>query len=318
MRKRWGQLLVLGSIVLTVAGCAGDPTGMAGGTADTGRQQVGADQRNAVLAQAEGDLRERKLDTALNGFLSVLNAYPDDPRAHAGVAETHLALGNGELALKAYDAWPAPMAGRADAFQGRGIAHLLLGEEAAARADLTKAVEADPSLWRAWNALGLINDRIRNWAQADQCYQKAAQANPGAAEILNNRGYSLVQRGDYAAAVPLLNQALRLDPTLEAARNNLTLASALQGRYEGALTAIPADVLPVALNNVGYAALLRGDYASAEVYLTRAIQSSPRHFEKANENLRWLNYLRGASPDERRAPVKPAKSPAPAVPGPAQ
>ncbi|HYH17740.1 MAG TPA: tetratricopeptide repeat protein [Azospirillum sp.] len=316
MMKFWGRILVLGSIALSVAGCASDFRGRTGASAEAARQQMAPDQRTLVLAQAESDLRERKLDAALNGFLSVLQGYPDDPRAHAGTGETYLAMGNGELALKAYEAWPASIANGAEAFQGRGIAHVLLGDEAAARTNLTKAVEADPSLWRAWNALGLINDRGRNWAQADQCYQKAAQINPGAAEIYNNRGYSLLQRGDHASAIPLFNQALRIDPTLEAARNNLTLASALQGRYEGALTAIPSEVLPTALNNVGYAALLRRDYASAELYLTRAVQSSPRYFEKANENLRWLNYLRGASPEEARA-ARPAKASAPVVLAPA-
>jgi len=312
MRKDWGHLLILVPVALIATGCAGGVGGA--GSVGTGSplnislRQIAPDQVNTALAQAETDLRERRLDTALSGFQSVLRAQADNPRAHAGVAETYLAMGNGELALKAYAAWPESTAEQPLALQGRGIAHLLTNDEAAAHPLLSKAVEADPSLWRAWNALGLSNDRKRNWAQADQCYQRAAQANPGAAEIHNNRGYSLLQRGQHAASVPLFRQALQIDPTLEAARNNLTLATALQGGYEGALAAIPSETMPVALNNVGYAALLRGDYPSAETYLTRAVQTSPRHFERANENLRWLTYLRGAGTETAKAPVKAVKA----------
>ena len=317
MRRSWRHLLVLVPAALIATGCAGTlGSAGTGSPLDTSVRHIAPEQVSTALAQAEADLRERRLDTALSGFQSVLRAQPDNLRAHTGVAETHLAMGNGDLALKAYAAWPEQAAEQPQALQGRGIAHLLVGDDAAAHPLLTKAVEADPSLWRAWNALGLSNDRKRNWAQADLCYQRAAQANPGGAEILNNRGYSLLQRGDHAASIQLLRQALQIDPTLEAARNNLTLANALQGRYEGALTAIPSDTMPVALNNVGYAALLRGDYPSAETYLMRAVQSSPRHFERANENLRWLSYLRGAGPESAKAPAKPAKttSPVPLTP----
>jgi Flp pilus assembly protein TadD len=312
MRKAWKHLLVLVPAALIATGCAGNVGSVgAGPPLDMSVRQITPEQVNPTLAQAENDLRERRLDTALGNFQSVLRVQPDNPRAHTGVAESYIAMGNGDLALKAYADWPGQTAEQPQALQGRGIAHLLTGNEAAAQPLLTKAVEADPSLWRAWNALGLTNDRKRNWTQADICYQRAAKANPGAAEVLNNRGYSLMQRGEHAASVSLFRQALQIDPTLEAARNNLTLATALQGRYEGALTAIPSEAMPVALNNVGYAALLRGDYPTAETYLTRAVQTSPRHFERANENLRWLTYLRGSGTENARAPSKAAKAASP-------
>jgi len=308
MRRAWKHLLVLVPAALIATGCAGGVGSVgAGAPLDMNVRQIAPEQVNPTLAQAENDLRERKHDAALGSFQSVLRVQPDNPRALTGVAESYIAMGSGDLALQAYAAWPGQTAEQPQALQGRGIASLLTGDDAAAHALLTKAVEADPSLWRAWNALGLSNDRKRNWAQADQCYQRAAQANPGAAEILNNRGYSLLQRGDHAGSIPLFRQALKADPTLEAARNNLTLANALQGRYEGALTAIPSESMPVALNNVGYAALLRGDYMSAETYLSRAVQTSPRHFERANENLRWLTYLRTAGSENAKAPSKAAK-----------
>jgi len=307
MRKRWRHLFVLVPAIMVVGGCTTTARGPEA-PLDLAARQVPADQMEALLAKAEADLRERRLESALNGFTSVLKASPDNARAQAGLAETHLAMGDGEMALRAFDGVAGPLAGQPHVLQGRGLAHLLVGNPAAAQPLLTRAVEADPSLWRAWNALALLADRQRNWAQADAAYQRAKEAAPAAAEVYNNHGYSLLQRGQHAAAVPLFQQALLLDPSLEPARNNLTLAGALQGRYEGALAAVPAENIPVALNNVGFAALLRGDYPAAETYLSRAVQSSPRHFERANENLRWLTYLREGAP---AAPAPAAAAPSP-------
>lgn len=309
MKRAWRHLLVLIPAALIATGCAGIRG--TGDGLDVNAGLMAPDQRDALLAQAEADLRERRLEAALNGFSSVQKALPNNARAQTGMAETYLAMGNAELALKTYAALPQHAAEQPQALQGRGIAALLLGDEAAALQYLSRAVEADPSLWRAWNTLGMLHARTRNWAQADVSYQRAAQANPGAAEIHNNHGFSLIQRGDYAAAIPLLTQALKIDPAMEAARNNLTLATALQGRYETALAAIPSEALPVALNNIGYAAMMRRDYPTAESYLTRAVQSSPRHFAQANENLRWLTYLRGTAPEDAKALPKVTKGSSP-------
>lgn len=312
MRKAWRHMLVLVPAALMASGCAG-PREVAPAL-DVNVRQVAPDRVDAMLAQAEADLAERRLQNALSGFSAVLKAVPDNLRARAGIAETYLAMGQGDLALKAYAAWPAEEAEQPHILQGRGIASLLTGSAELAEPPLYKAVEADPSLWRSWNALGLIHDRKRDWAEADRCYERATQANPKAAESYNNWGYSMLQRGDYARSIPLLQTALQNDAALEAARNNLALAGALQGRYEGALAAVPADTMPVALNNVGYAALLRGDYSSAETYLTRAVQTSPRHFERAYENLRWLKYVRGGGTGGAEAPFDAAKaSPKPQV-----
>lgn len=305
-RTSWLALIWL-PVILLAGGCSG---GLSTIGAPVALRQVPPPQLEAMLAQAETDLRERRLDTALNGFASVLQAEADNARARSGLAETHLAMGNGELALKAYEGWPGDAAAQPAALQGRGIAQALQGNTAAARQLLTEAVTADPSLWRAWNALGTLHDRQHDWRQADAAYQRALAAHPESAEILNNQGYSFLLRGSHAAAIPFFHKALQRNPKLDAARANLTLANALQGRYEAALASVPAEHLPVALNNVGFAALVRGDYPAAETYLNRALQDSARHFDKANDNLRWLAYLRGPAPAGR--PAKLARGPAPA------
>jgi Flp pilus assembly protein TadD len=295
---RLGPLLAVCAVAL-VAGCAGVGDSGAGSRGGPGIV-LAPGQIEGTLAQAAADQRDRRLDKALSGYLAVLTTDPGNTRARDGAADTCLAMGNAGLALKMYDSAPSDQAERPQALQGRGLALLQAGGDEAARDLLVRAVNADPSLWRSWNGLALLHDRQHEWVQADAGYRSAADANPEAAEVFNNWGYSLLQRGDRDAAIAYFQQALRIDPALEAAGNNLVLAMALQGQYERALAASPAAGLPVALNNVGFAAIVRGDYDSAETYLVRAVQASPRYFERASENLRWLNYLRAGESEAAR------------------
>jgi Flp pilus assembly protein TadD len=50
----------------------------------------------------------------------------------------------------------------------------------------------------------------------------------------------------------------------------------------------------VAANDVGYIAMLSGDYAMAEVLFADAIRLSPRYYETANENTAELRRRRAA------------------------
>jgi Flp pilus assembly protein TadD len=54
-----------------------------------------------------------------------------------------------------------------------------------------------------------------------------------------------------------------------------------------------SEVLPqhVAHNNVGYIAMLKGEYRLAREHLKSAMRLSPRYYEKADENLQRLESL---------------------------
>ena len=60
--------------------------------------------------------------------------------------------------------------------------------------------------------------------------------------------------------------------------------------------------LAMALNNVGYIALLRGDYDHAEAYFTRAMEVDPTFNEIAWRNLKLLNNLRDESEELGQLP----------------
>jgi Flp pilus assembly protein TadD len=106
---------------------------------------------------------------------------------------------------------------------------------------------------------------------------------------------------DYHGAAALFVRALEASPDLAAAETNLRLALALAGRYEEAVAGLDAAGLPDALNNAGYAALLRGDYVHARMLFLRAIDASPGFYEPARSNLRFLDSL-----EQRQAPAPEA------------
>jgi Flp pilus assembly protein TadD len=75
---------------------------------------------------------------------------------------------------------------------------------------------------------------------------------------------------------------------------------AASGRYTDAIAGIDKAHLPVVLNNIGYVAMSRGDFESADIFFNRAIDESPVYYDTAEENLERLHTLVGKPTNERR------------------
>lgn len=185
-----------------------------------------------------------------------------------------------------------PLAARAA--QGMGITLLRQNKDAEARVQLEKAVALDAGLARAWNALGVLADKARDWPAADAAYAKAVAAAPRDAAILANRGWSQLLRGHHVGAERDLAAALQLQPGLKTARTNLALARAMQGRYQEAFLLSDKSSLAADLNTVGFAAMQRGDLAVAEAYFNRALSLNPQFDRVAWANLQYLAELKAS------------------------
>jgi Flp pilus assembly protein TadD len=85
------------------------------------------------------------------------------------------------------------------------------------------AVERAPKDVTAWIGLAASYDRIGRFDLADQAYRNAIRITGETIEILNNRGYSYMLRGNLIQARVQFNKALRLDPGNTTIRNNLEL-----------------------------------------------------------------------------------------------
>ena len=167
-----------------------------------------------------------------------------------------------------------------------GLAALRSGDLAAARTWIEKATGRSDASWVAWNALGVLADHRRDFAETDRGYAKAAELAPDEAEIANNLGWSLLMRGEWEAAVVQHERAPGLNPALKRIANNLELARAavaedLPRRRSGESD----EDWSARLNDAGVIARLRGDTARAVAAFTRAIEARSVWFERAANNL---------------------------------
>lgn len=134
----------------------------------------------------------------------------------------------------------------------------------------------------------MVADSNREWSRADSFYETAVGLTTRPSGVLNNWGYSKLTRGDFSDAERLFGDAIRQDPTLFTAKNNLVLARGAQRNYS--LPVIPMDQTERAqlLHTMALSAVKQGDVATGKGLLREAISTHPQHFEEAVRSLRAL------------------------------
>jgi Flp pilus assembly protein TadD len=86
-----------------------------------------------------------------------------------------------------------------------------------------RAAESHPRDAEAWVGLAAAYDRLRRFDLADRAYDQAVAIVGPTPEVLNNRGYSYMLRGDYPHARSTLLAAASKDPKNPYIKNNLEL-----------------------------------------------------------------------------------------------
>ena len=248
-----------------------------------------------TIELAQTALAEERLKDAERLLDRILLTEPTNLEARLLRGELILAKGKPSQAMTVFSGLQDLPEVSARARQGLGISLLLTGAPQQAVENLKAAVDADPTLWRAWNALGSYHDTQGEWAEAIDAYGLALAERPNDAMILNNRGFSYFMQGRVTESVSDMERALRLQPDLRPAQVNLRLVHAWEGRYVRAMAGVSDEELPRVLNNIGYVAMMRGDLENAEAYLMRAMEADPTFNETAWENLARLRHMRELS-----------------------
>ena len=134
----------------------------------------------------------------------------------------------------------------------------------------------------------LVADSKQEWKKADSFYEIATGLTTTPGSVMNNWGYSKLTRGDFEEAERLFSEAVRQDPGLFTAKNNLVLARAAQRDYT--LPVVPMDQAERAqlLHTMALSAIKQGDVATGKGLLREAIETHPQHFEAAARALRAL------------------------------
>ena len=245
-----------------------------------------------AIAEFDRAMAEDRLVDAGRTLDEALFAAPNDLRLMLRSGELHLARGRYDDAVRSFALAEAAPDLKAKALQGKGVALAQLQRSDEAEAALRAAVLADPSLWRAWNALGVEADRRRDWTGAEAAYGKALEAPSAEATVYNNRGYSRLLQGRYPEASLDFVHALDKDPSMTMARSNLRLSLALQGEYAKATATSDKDQRAGVLNNAGFAAVLRGDLDAAEKLFQQAIDTRGTTYARAYQNLELVKSLK--------------------------
>lgn len=134
----------------------------------------------------------------------------------------------------------------------------------------------------------MIADSNEEWERADSFYETAVGLTTQPAGVLNNWGYSRLTRGDYEAAERLFMEAIRYNPDLFTAKNNLVLARASRGQYTLPLVEMTQVERAQLLHTMALAAIRRGDIDIGRGLLEDAIDTHPQHFDAAVQALRAL------------------------------
>jgi Flp pilus assembly protein TadD len=107
-----------------------------------------------------------------------------------------------------------------------GKKHFRDGNFSLAERHFRRAVELHPRDLESWIGLAASYDRQRRFDLADRAYDQATKIAGPTAEILNNRGYSYMLRGDQRRARETLLEAQARDPGNAYVKNNLDLLEA--------------------------------------------------------------------------------------------
>jgi Flp pilus assembly protein TadD len=104
-----------------------------------------------------------------------------------------------------------------------GLEYFQKGAYGTANRYFRDAVEKAPEDAEAWIGLAASYDKLRRFDLADQAYAQAIKLKGETVQILNDRGYSYLLRGDLARARVQFQRAYQLDPTNRTVVNNLQL-----------------------------------------------------------------------------------------------
>jgi Flp pilus assembly protein TadD len=248
-----------------------------------------------VLAHIQQAIDEERYIDAGTLLDHAISAAGTDPRLTLLAGNLNLARGHYEVALASFKSVDTQPNVRAGALEGEGIAMSLTGHAADALPVLETAVSMNPNAWHAWNALGVLYDRRHDWSKASAAYEHAMSVSGGAAQVLNNRGFSRLSQNRLDDAAADFVTALQKKPDFAPARNNLRLAIAMKGDYARAIEGASSTDRASILNNAGFAAMARGDYSEAENLLGQAIQAREEYYSVAASNLEMVHGLETGS-----------------------
>ena len=166
-------------------------------------------------------------------------------------------------------------------------AQIRAGDWAAAEKTLD-AIPPTHETFKRYRLEAMVADSKQEWKKADSFYEIAVGLTTRPGGVMNNWGYSKLTRGDFRDAERLFGEAIRNDPSLFTAKNNLVLARAAQRNYTLPVINMDQTERAQLLHTMALSAIKQGDVETGKGLLRDAIETHPQHFEAAVRALRAL------------------------------
>lgn len=109
-----------------------------------------------------------------------------------------------------------------------GRVNLAAGNNGLAERNFRQAVEVNKDDAAAWLGLAASYDNLGRYELADRAYDQATSLSGETLEIVNNRGYSYMLRGNGKRALGQFEQALAMDPGNTVILNNIQILRSAQ------------------------------------------------------------------------------------------
>jgi len=166
-------------------------------------------------------------------------------------------------------------------------AQIRAGDWAGAETTLD-AIPPTHETFKRYRLEAMVADSKQEWTRSDSFYETAVGLTTRPASVLNNWGYSKLTRGEFGEAERLFAEAIKNDPKLFTAKNNLVLARAAQRNYTLPVMSMSQVERAQLLHTMGLTAVKQGDVETGKGLLRDAIETHPQHFEAAVRALRAL------------------------------
>jgi Flp pilus assembly protein TadD len=157
-----------------------------------------------------------------------------------------------------------------------------------AEAELDK-VPPTYETFKRYRLEAMIADSNKEWSKSDSFYETAVGLTTKPSGVLNNWGYSKLTRGAYADAEKLFFEALRYEPSMFTAKNNIVLARGAQRNYDLPIVSMTQVERAQLLHTMALAAIKQGDVTMGRGLLQEAVDTHPQYFEAAERSLRALD-----------------------------
>ena len=229
--------------------------------------------------------------------------FDPTPAKHRRIAERYRELGILDFAYDHFHR--AAQLDRSDAAAYEGLARIWRdwGMPALGLADALRAVHYAPSSPGVHNTLGTLLAALGQRTEARRAYEQAVALDAGAAYALNNLCYLSFLDGELLKAAGECRAALTIDPALTAARNNLALADAAEGRDDSARRGfLAAGGAAAAFYNMGIVQLAGRNYANAAKEFEAARDERPNWAAPRDRARQARRLNRATAPASDRSP----------------